>query len=81
MAVGGATRRGVVAVASQEHRTQKANRDACEARLADLLDKAWDPPKARRQRAGLSEAGKRGRTDGKRRRRDVKANRGRVDYY
>ena len=54
----------IVAVASQEHRTQKANRDACEARLAGLLDKAWDPPKARRQRSGLSETGKRGRTEG-----------------
>ena len=65
---------------SQEHRTQKANKDACEEKLAALLDGAWDPPKERKLRAGIGAATKRQRTESKRKRRDVKSNRGRVDF-
>ncbi|KAK7230391.1 codon nonspecific translation release factor [Aureococcus anophagefferens] len=74
------TTEGVLAVASQAHRTQKGNREDCEAKLAALLDDAWDPPKKRALRVGISETTKRKRAEGKRRRGDVKSNRGRVDY-
>ena len=72
---------GVLAVSSQAHRTQKGNRDECEAKLASLLDGAWDPPKKRALRVGISDATKRKRTAGKRRRADVKSNRGRVSDF
>ena len=69
-----------MAVASQTHRSQRANRDDCEAKLASLLAAAWDAPVERRTRVGIGAATKARRTEGKRRRRDVKARRGRVDY-
>ena len=70
-----ATKERVVVVAAQTARTQKGNREACEAKLAELLEEAWHPPKARKQREGISKDGKRARTADKRRRRDVKSNR------
>ena len=75
------TKERVVVVSAQTARTQKGNREACEAKLAELLEEAWHPPKARKQREGISKDGKRARTADKRRRRDVKSNRGRVDYF
>jgi len=65
-----------VVVVSQTHRTQKLNRDACEAKLAALLDAAWDAPTPRRVREGLSGAAKRARKEAKRRKGEVKARRG-----
>ena len=65
-----ATKERIVVVAAQTARTQKGNREACEAKLAALLEEAWHPPKARKQREGISRDGKRARTADKRRRRD-----------
>ena len=49
-----ATKERIVVVAAQTARTQKGNREACEAKLAELLEEAWHPPKARKQREGIS---------------------------
>ena len=68
------TKERVVVVSAQTARTQKGNREACEAKLEELLEEAWHPPKARKQRQGISKDGKRARTADKRRRRDVKSN-------
>ena len=75
------TKERIVVVAAQTARTQKGNREACEATRAALLEAAWHPPTARHPREGISKDGKRARTADKRRRRDVKSNRGRVDYF
>ena len=54
-----ATKDRVVVVAAQTARTQKGNREACEAKLAELLEAAWHPPKARKLREGISKDSKR----------------------
>jgi ribosome-associated protein len=73
-----ATAARVVVVSAQTSRTQKGNRDACEAKLVGLLDDAWDPPQVRTQRVGISGTTKRARAADKRRRGDLKASRGHV---
>ncbi len=68
---------GVLIIDSREHRTQGQNRVAARARLADLLEQASRRPTVRRPTKPKPAAGAR-RLDGKRRRGEVKALRGRA---
>ena len=67
---------GVLIIDSREHRTQGQNRTAARARLAELLSNAARRPTPRRPTKPGRAAGVR-RLDGKRRRGEVKALRGR----
>ena len=69
---------GVLIIDSREHRTQGQNRVAARARLAELLEHASKRPIPRRPTKPKPAAGVR-RLDGKRRRSEVKALRGRAD--
>ncbi|MEO2199027.1 MAG: alternative ribosome rescue aminoacyl-tRNA hydrolase ArfB [bacterium] len=68
---------GVLIIDSREHRTQGQNRVAARARLADLLEQASRRPTVRRPTKPKPGAGVR-RLEGKRRRSEVKALRGRA---
>jgi ribosome-associated protein len=68
---------GVLIIDSREHRTQGQNRVAARARLADLLEQASRRPAVRRPTKPKPGAGAR-RLEGKRRRGEVKALRGRA---
>ena len=50
------TKERIVVVAAQTARTQKGNREACEAKLAELLEEAWHPPKARKQKKATNKS-------------------------
>ena len=67
---------GVLVIDSREHRTQGRNRAAARSRLAELLAQASRRPTPRRPTKPGRAAGVR-RLDGKRRRSEVKALRGR----
>jgi ribosome-associated protein len=69
---------GVLRVGSQRHRTQAQNRAAAVERFAELLREALRPRKARRP-TRVTAAAKTRRLEGKRRRANVKRERGRVD--
>lgn len=62
---------GSLRVVSQVHRSQLANREAAEERLAGLLRAALTPPKVRRK-VELPESRKRQRREAKRRRSEIK---------
>ena len=68
---------GVLIIDSREHRTQGQNRIAARARLAELLEHASRRPAVRRPTKPKPGAGAR-RLEGKRRRGEVKALRGRA---
>ena len=68
---------GVLIIDSREHRTQGQNRVAARARLAELLEQASKRPTVRRPTQPKPAARVR-RLDGKRRRSEVKALRGRT---
>ncbi|MGH3438589.1 MAG: alternative ribosome rescue aminoacyl-tRNA hydrolase ArfB [Sciscionella sp.] len=67
---------GVLTVVASEHRAQLANRNAARARLAALLRDAAAPPPPRRRRTKPSRGSVERRLTAKRRRSDIKRNRG-----
>jgi ribosome-associated protein len=67
---------GVLLIDSREHRTQAMNRDAARARLAALVEHATRRPKKRRP-TKPGRAAKEKRLESKRRRGEVKSQRGR----
>lgn len=71
--------RGEIVLTARSHRTQEANRTDARTRLADLLEKAWQEP-ALRKKSQLNRLGKQKRLDSKKRRGNVKAARGKVDW-
>ena len=68
---------GELVIVASEHRAQLQNRSAARARLAQLLTDALAPPPPARRPTRPSRAAQQRRLDEKRRRGDVKANRGR----
>ena len=72
---GQVTSSGDLIVVSERHRTQAANRKDALDKLVGLVVAAWHPPKARRQRMGLSAQGKRVRRDEKKRTSEKKRSR------
>jgi ribosome-associated protein len=73
-----AGRDGVLRIEARRYRTQESNRRDANARLQNLIDAAWRPPKARKA-TRPSEAAKRRRLEAKRRRGQAKDRRRRVD--
>jgi peptidyl-tRNA hydrolase ICT1 len=69
---------GYLSIASQEHRTQSANRNAALEKLQSILKLAWPRPKVRSMRTGISTKAKQDRKEQKRRRSLLKKSR-RVD--
>lgn len=74
------SKEGILTLASQEHRTQIANRAAVVQKLHTLLLQAWPRPKERHMRQGISVKTKQERKEFKRRRGDVKEGRKKVDF-
>ncbi|MGI9393037.1 MAG: alternative ribosome rescue aminoacyl-tRNA hydrolase ArfB [Boseongicola sp.] len=72
------TKDGAVIVQVSEERSQARNRAIARERLAELIRRASERPKAR-AKTRVSASQKRKRLDAKRRRGDVKALRGQVD--
>lgn len=68
----------LLVVVASEHRSQHRNRVAARERLADLLRAALAPPPPARRPTKPSKASQRRRVEGKRRRGETKALRGRV---
>jgi len=66
-------------IAAQEHRTQTANRKEALSKLQAFLKQAWERPKERKMRTGISKKTKEQRKEFKRRRSEVKERRRRVD--
>jgi len=71
---------GYLIIASQEYRTQVQNRKSCTEKLKRMILDSWERPKIRKQRKGISKAAKERNKEFKKRRRDKKTNRGRVDF-
>jgi ribosome-associated protein len=65
---------GVLILDSREHRTQAQNREAARARLRELLERAWRPPK-RRKKTRPSASSRERRLTEKKRRGEVKRRR------
>jgi ribosome-associated protein len=70
---------GVLTIVASEHRTQLANREAARARLAEVLRAALAPPPPPRRPTRPSRGAQQRRMAAKRRRGDVKRNRGTPD--
>lgn len=68
---------GDIIIDARSHRSQALNREAARKRLAQMVQKALCPPK-RRIPTRPGRAAVQRRLDGKKRRSDVKSNRGRV---
>ncbi|MGH3374185.1 MAG: alternative ribosome rescue aminoacyl-tRNA hydrolase ArfB [Actinoallomurus sp.] len=78
--LGGRLVDGVLAVRSEEHRSQLRNREAAKARLSALLAEATAPPPKTRRKTKPSRRVQARRVDGKRRRGEIKRGRsGRFD--
>jgi ribosome-associated protein len=73
------TRDGVLRIEAQRHRTQEKNREDALARLADLVRRAAERPKARRK-TRPSAAAKSRRLDEKRRTSERKRTRAKGDF-
>jgi protein subunit release factor B len=71
---------GVLTLTSQEYRTQNQNKKAALSKLQSMILQAWERPKVRKQRTGISKASKERNIEFKRRRSDVKQNRKKVDW-
>lgn len=71
---------GYLFIASQEFRTQTANRQAALQKLQAMILTAWPRPAVRQMRTGLSARTKEQRKQDKRRRSLVKESRRRVDF-
>jgi ribosome-associated protein len=72
------TSAGEIVIDCDEHRSQARNREACVERLADLIRRAWAPPKPRKK-TKPSKGSIRRRLEGKRERSATKERRRRVD--
>jgi ribosome-associated protein len=72
------TQDGVLVIDARRHRTQERNRAEARAKLAELLARAAEPPPPPRKATKPSKAAKQRRLDGKARRSELKAGRGRV---
>ncbi|MDQ1684626.1 MAG: ribosome-associated protein [Frankiaceae bacterium] len=70
---------GVLTITASEHRSQLRNRQAALARLADALRTAVAPPAAPRRPTRPTKAAKERRLAAKRRRSEIKRNRGATD--
>jgi len=71
------TLEGVLVLVAQEYRSQEMNRQAALDRLTDLIRKAAEPPPPPRKRTRPTYASKLKRLEGKAKRSNVKAMRGR----
>eukprot|EP00521_Asterionellopsis_glacialis_P014215 CAMPEP_0195298984 /NCGR_PEP_ID=MMETSP0707-20130614/24600_1 /TAXON_ID=33640 /ORGANISM="Asterionellopsis glacialis, Strain CCMP134" /LENGTH=214 /DNA_ID=CAMNT_0040361241 /DNA_START=286 /DNA_END=930 /DNA_ORIENTATION=- len=71
---------GYLTLSSQEYRTQGQNRKDVISKAASLVLQAWPRPKERKLRKGISKAAKQRNKEYKRKRSEVKKNRGRVDF-
>jgi ribosome-associated protein len=70
------TMEGVLVLVAQEHRSQELNRQAALERLFELIRKAAEPPPPPRKKTKPTYASKLRRLEGKSKRSDVKAKRG-----
>lgn len=71
---------GYMSLTSQEYRTQTQNRKDVFEKLETMVLKAYPRPKIRKVKKGISKATKERNKNDKRKRSEVKANRGRVDF-
>ena len=71
---------GYLVLSSQEYRTQGQNRTDAINKLKSYILQAWERPKVRKQRKGISKAEKIRRKEYKKRRSETKANRKKVDW-
>ena len=71
------TLEGVLVLVAQEHRSQEMNRQAAIGRLVDLIREAAKPPPPPRKKTRPTYASKLRRLEGKSKRSNVKATRGR----
>jgi peptidyl-tRNA hydrolase ICT1 len=71
---------GILAIQSQEYRTQAQNRKAALAKLQDMVLQAWPRPKKRKVRKGISKAAKERNKVEKKRRSEKKSLRRKVDF-
>jgi len=71
------TAAGVLVIDAREHRTQAQNREAARERLTDLLRRASIRPKSRHKTRPTAASRER-RIEGKKRKSDVKRQRGRI---
>ena len=69
--------KGEIVIAARRHRTQEANRMDARERLTELSEQALKEPK-KRAKTRLNRVGKLKRLQGKKKRGEVKANRGKV---
>lgn len=71
---------GYLILTCQEYRTQGQNRKEALDKLRSMILQAWERPKVRKQRKGISKAEKQRRKEFKKKRSETKANRKRVDW-
>ena len=71
------TAKGELLLTAQRFRTQEANRQDARERLAALIEQAFDLPETR-VKSRLNRVGKTARLEGKKKRGEVKAGRGKV---
>jgi ribosome-associated protein len=73
------TAKGEIVLTARRHRTQEANREDARARLAALIEAAEAEPK-KRAKSRVNRANKAKRLEAKKKRGQVKAARGKVDW-
>ena len=73
------TKDGVIVIVAQEHRDQSRNRAEARERLFDMIRKAAVRPTVRRE-TKVPKSQKKKRVEGKKRRSEVKANRGKAAW-
>jgi len=73
------TKDGVIVIVAQEHRDQSRNRAEARERLFDMIRKAAVRPAVRRE-TKVPKSQKKKRVEGKKRRSEVKANRGKAAW-
>ncbi|CAB9524401.1 hydrolase ICT1, mitochondrial [Seminavis robusta] len=68
-------KKGFLSLQAQEHRTQEKNRKTAVSKLQTMILEAWERPKERKMRTGISRAAKARNVENKRRRSNVKESR------
>lgn len=71
--------KGEIVIAARNYRTQEMNRADARARLTEMLEEAQREPK-KRAKSRLNRVGKEARLQSKKKRGNVKAGRGKVDW-
>ncbi len=71
--------KGEIVLTAREYRTQEANRTAARDRLGAMIEQAFHEPK-KRAKSRVNRVGKVKRLQSKKKRGEVKANRGKVDW-